>query len=113
MKNESPSQRLAEVLEKEIPESRIARTLSECMSAVSISRSGAVEPDYRTRLAAAQLALSYKIGKPVERAEVVQLNLGADDAPDLSARLAHSPALREAFRKMLAEAVGSQPAIDA
>ncbi|KAB2639807.1 MAG: hypothetical protein DVB25_04990 [Verrucomicrobia bacterium] len=98
------SQQLAEVLHAEIPEERIARVLSDAMSAMMTTRSGTVEPDQKTRLQAATLILAYKVGRAVERQEVVNVNLGASADADLAARLKKSPALRRMMQRMIAEA---------
>lgn len=98
------SQQLAEVLHAEIPEERIAKVLSDAMSATMTTRSGTVEPDHKTRVQAATLTLAYKVGRPVERQEVVSVNVGADPDADLASRLIKSPALRRMFRKILDEA---------
>ena len=101
------SQQLAEVLHAEIPEERIARVLSDAMAATMTTRSGTVEPDHKTRVQAATLTLAYKVGRPVERQEVVSVNVGADSNESLKARLARSPALRRAVRGMLEDADGA------
>jgi hypothetical protein len=110
MSADSPSHKLARILDREIPEDRIAQTLSECMAATSTGRNGVLEPDFRTRLAATQLALAYKVGRPVERQEIVQVNLNADSAIGLRERLRHSPALRKSLAGLLAEAGASEGA---
>jgi len=109
--SDTPGQRLAKCLEDEFPESRIAKGLSEIASATVITRAGTVEPDFKVRLAALQTALSYKIGRPVERQEILTVAANADSAIGMQERLAHSPALRALFRKML-EAVETPPALD-
>jgi hypothetical protein len=106
----SPSQTLAAALDREIPESRIAEVLSQCLAATVSTRSGAVEPDHKTRLAAAQLALAYKVGRPVERQEVVSVTLDADASSGLAERLRHSPALRQSLGAMLQAADDSPDA---
>ena len=102
--SKTANQQLAEVLHAEIPEERIARVLSDAMAATMTTRSGTVEPDHKTRVQAATLTLAYKVGRPIERQEVVSVNVGASADSDIAARLQHSPALRRMFRKMLDEA---------
>ena len=76
----------------------IARHLHTIMrEAVIVNSKGIEATDYRTRLAAAQLALHYVVGKPVERQQILTANVGPTDS-DLIERLAHSPALRAAIR---------------
>lgn len=100
----TPGQALAAALDAEIPEERIARALSEALTATTTTRAGTTEPDHRTRLAATQLALAYKHGRPVERQEVVSVNLDADNALGLRERIRHSPALRKLLADALAQA---------
>lgn len=59
----TPSEKIANALEI-IPDSRIAEVLIEGMSATVTTRSGMIEPDTRTRIQSAALALSYKVGRP-------------------------------------------------
>lgn len=95
----NPAQTLAAALEK-IPPHLISRALSEALVATSVSRSGAVEPDTRSRLAAAQMILDRVLGKPIERQQVVSAQVGCPDG-DLIERMVHSPALRSAIRNLL------------
>ena len=97
------SQQLAEALHTQIPEERLAEVLSSAMSATMTTRAGAVEPDHKTRVQAATLVLAYKVGRPVERQEVVSVNVCGDPDADFAARLKRSPALRRALRMLLAE----------
>jgi hypothetical protein len=100
----SPNQHLAEVLHAEIPEERIARVLSDAMAATMTTRAGTVEPDHKTRVQAATLTLAYKVGRPVERQEVITKDLTTSSDEDLTVRLKRSPALRKMFRRILDEA---------
>lgn len=102
------SQALAAALEAEIPEERIARVLGEALGATVTTRAGTIEPDHKIRLAAAQLALHYKHGRPVERQEIMSVSLEADNSVGLKERIRHSPALRKLLADALREA-GSEP----
>lgn len=95
--SQPPSQALASALDKEIPDERIAKALGDALTATQTTRSGTVEPDHKTRLQAATLALAYKVGRPIERQQVLTAKIGDTDA-DFIERLAHSPALRAALR---------------
>jgi hypothetical protein len=108
----NPGQALAAALENEIPEYRLARTISEAMTATMTTRAGTVEIDHKTRLAATSLALAYRVGLPVQRSETVMVNLDADQSDQLRERLAKSPALRRSLARMLA-AHTKDDAIDA
>jgi hypothetical protein len=107
--SKTPSLVLAEALAEEIPENRIATVLSDALSADMINRDGTRSPDHKVRLAAAQMALSYRYGLPTRREEVHVSLPATDDTIGIAERMRHSPALRESFRKMLAEA---QPSIE-
>ena len=98
---------LAAALDAELPDSRVAAAISDALSATVTTRSGIIEADHKTRLAAATLALHFRHGRPVERQEVVSVNVSTDSNEDLRARLARSPALRRSVRSMLDEAEGS------
>jgi hypothetical protein len=102
--SKTANQQLAEVLHAEIPEERIARVLSDAMAATMTTRAGTVEPDHKTRVQAATLVLAYKVGRPVERQEVVSVNVGASADSDLASRLKKSPALRKMMKRMITEA---------
>ncbi|MDP3851046.1 MAG: hypothetical protein Q8Q59_11120 [Luteolibacter sp.] len=108
----SPSQMLAKTLADEIPEIRIVQVLSHAMTAEVVNRDGSRSPDHRTRLSAAETALAYRHGLPVRREETVTVAVDADSAFGMKERLAHSPALRAMFRKMLDE-VENASAIEA
>jgi hypothetical protein len=50
---------------------------------------------------AAQLGLAFAHGRPVERSEIVQVNLDADSSIGIADRLKNSPAPRKALRGIL------------
>lgn len=87
----------------------MAQMLYELCDAECVTNGGKRIPDNRTRLAALSLAMAYLIGRPVERQEIVSVNVDADNALGLEERLRHSPALRSMFRKMLDNVEGSTP----
>lgn len=107
------SQAIAAALAKKITPEHLATTLSDALTATSVSRNGAVEIDTRSRLQAASLILAYQVGRPVERSETVTVNMEADSALGMEDRLRHSPALRKVLRGMLDRVEGVDPAIDA
>jgi hypothetical protein len=80
---------------------RMATMLYELCEAECITKGGHKIADNRTRLAALSLAMAYLIGRPVERQEILTVNVDADSAVGMEERLRHSPALRAMFRKML------------
>lgn len=100
----TPHAKLAEALAK-IPDSRIADVLLEGMSATTISRSGAVEPDTRTRIQAANLVIQYKVGRPgVSDGPPASSNDEGEGKVDLVERIAQSPAFFRSVEEMLAKA---------
>ncbi len=95
---------IAEALDREIPAATIARAIAAALVAETVTKAGVKIVDHRSRLEAARLALSYRIGLPVQRTETVNVNLDADSAAGIQDRLEKSPALREQLRRTLAEA---------
>ncbi len=95
------------------PAERIAETLARLMEAkVRVVRGRGENAreiemdDHRAQVEALKLMLAYRDGRPVERQEVVSVNLDAEAAPGIAERLRASPALRAQLRRMLAEAEG-------
>lgn len=97
-----PRKTIADALAEELPAERISRAISEALVATQTSRAGVTEPDYRTRLAAATLALSYTEGRPVERQQIITANATPDESEaDLSQRIAKSPALKAHLLRLI------------
>lgn len=102
----TPHAKLAEALEK-IPDSRIAAVLLEGMSATTVSRSGTLEPDTRTRIQAANLVIQYKVGRPcVSDGPPAPANDAGqgEGKSDLVEQMAKSPALFRSVEEMLEKA---------
>lgn len=95
---------IAAALEIELPAAQIARAIGEALSATTVTKAGVAIPDHRTRMQAAELGLSYLVGRPTARTEAININLDADAAMGIEERLAKSPALREQLRRSLAAA---------
>jgi len=91
-------------LEKRVPADRLASAIEGALEASAVTKGGAVIPDYRTRLAAAELVLAYTVGRPTQRTETVNVNMDAMSGADMVERLVKSPALREQLRAYLLEA---------
>ena len=91
---------LAESLATELPDEQIAIAIRDALTATQTTRSGTVEPDHKTRLQAATLALAYKHGKAVERQEIITANLSDNDNAILE-RVKNSPTARAALRRVL------------
>lgn len=80
---------------------KMADMLYELCDAKCITKGGHEIADNRTRLAALSLAMAYLIGRPVERQEILTVNVDADAESGLEERLKSSPALRKVFRRVL------------
>ena len=91
---------LTEALATELPDEQIAIAIRDALTATQTTRSGTVEPDHKTRLQAATLALAYKHGRPVERQEVITANVTENEEFVMN-RIKNSSALRAALRKAL------------
>ena len=81
------------------------------MTAELVHRDGTRSPDHKTRLAAAETALAYRHGLPIRREETLLVHADADSQLGMKERLAHSPALRAMFRRMLDEV--DKPVVEA
>ena len=97
----TPAQSITAALETEIPAQRLARVLSDALVAETVNRDGTRGPDTRSRLAAAELILAYRIGKPVERSESVAVSVNQVPDEDFRERVRRSPSLRAVLRKLL------------
>ena len=96
------SKAMAEELARKVPASLIADAILELINAKRMTKHG-LETDVRAKEAGLKLALAYKVGLPIQRTEAINVNLDADSAVGMKERLAHSPALRAIFRKILDE----------
>lgn len=96
-----PGKVLAEAIAVAAPPERIAEVLSQALAATITTRAGTVEPDTRSRLQAAAILLSYSVGTPIQRSEVLSVNLDADSSVGLKERLANSPALKKSLQSIL------------
>jgi len=93
---------LSEALATELPDEQIALAIRDALTATQTTRSGTIEPDHKTRLQAATLALAYKHGRPVERQEVLTANITASDESIMD-RIKNSPAAIAALRRFLGD----------
>jgi hypothetical protein len=85
---------------------KVGDMLEQLCNATHKTKGGQDIADNRTRLAATSLALAYLIGRPVERQEIVSVQMDADSPSGLRDRLLKSPALRATVKKLLAEVEG-------
>jgi hypothetical protein len=91
---------------------RIGQLLDELCEAECITNGGRKIPDNRTRLAAITLVLAYMVGRPVERQEIISVNVDADSEAGMLERLKSSPALRAQLRKVLDAADEVEPVVE-
>ncbi len=106
------SQRTINLLAERIPPERVVDQLAKLLTATRTGKNGVVTPDVRAIEAGLKLWLAYGIGLPVQRSEVVSVNLDADSSVGITDRLAKSPALRDQLRKALAEADAAAGVVD-
>lgn len=86
---------------------KLADLLFELTDAKCITKGGHEIADNRTRLAALTLALAYLIGRPVERQEIISVNLDADSSIGLAERLQNSPALLKSLKEIIERVEGT------
>lgn len=72
------------------------------------SKSTLTEPDYKTRVTAAEILLAYTDGKPIERKEIVKMTM--DSMESYTERIKRSPELRAKLRELLGDA--EKPVVD-
>jgi len=80
----------------------IAEKIEELMNMTRPTKHGPA-CDVRAMEAGIKLYLSYVVGLPVQRQEIISVALDADSAVGLSERMKNSPALRSSLRKLLDE----------
>lgn len=99
----------AEWLEKSLSQPHIQKSIvqaiSDSLGAVKHQWDGKKQkadevPDYATRIKAAELALSYIVGRPVERQQIMVAHQKVDDPIKM---VKSSPALRSALKELLEE----------
>jgi hypothetical protein len=100
------STKLIDAMAKAFPVESIVDLLLRLSTAKTYSKSGTEYDDCRTQLAAATLLLNYVVGRPVERQEIVNVNLDADASVGIDDRLRKSPALRESLKRAIEKAEG-------
>lgn len=96
---------ILDALESANPGADIALAILRALNADLATSQGDIRPDYRTQLAAAQLATQYLEGRPPEAPP--RPPPARDDGEDLEAAMRRSPALREAIRKAVERAEGA------
>ncbi|MEZ0300001.1 MAG: hypothetical protein ACAI35_26400 [Candidatus Methylacidiphilales bacterium] len=92
-------------LSKRFPPDYIAGKIGELLEATHIVTGGREVPDNRARESGLKLLMTYLIGLPVQRKEIVQLTV--DSLEDLQRRAQQSPALRAAVEKVVGSAPGT------
>jgi hypothetical protein len=102
-------QQLADAIAKSAPPERLAEVIAAALGSTTVTRAGVIEPDTRSRLEAAKILLSYSVGTPITRSEILSVSLDANSSIGLAERLKNSPALRRSLRTIL-ESV--EPTVD-
>ena len=87
-----------------LPVELVAGAVSDGLVAEVSDRAGCVRPDYRTRLDAAKLTLSYVLGTPPQASPPQEPEDAHRERGDTLAALQHSPAMRDAVRHLLRQA---------
>lgn len=87
---------------------RLADLFDQLAVATCITNGGREIPDNRTRLATGIYVANQILGTPIQRTENTNLEINADNAVGLKERLKHSPALRDLFKRIMAEAEGGE-----
>lgn len=104
-KDVKPAEWLEKALSQPEIQQSIVKAIADSLSAVKHQWDGKRQqadevPDYATRIKAAELALSYIVGRPVERQQIMVAHQKMDDPVQL---VKTSPALRVALRELLEE----------
>jgi len=104
-KDIKPAEWLEKALSEPSIQQSIVRAIADSLSAVKHQWDGKRQqadevPDYATRIKAAELALSYIVGRPVERQQIMVAHQKMDDPVQL---VKSSPALRVALKELLEE----------
>lgn len=102
-KKDDPNHTVMAAIDKLAPPERVIRSLAGALEADVINRDGSRGADHKTRVAAAQLLLAYRVGRPVERQQVLTASVDNQQGEGLRDKLGLSPALRDALRRMLSE----------
>jgi hypothetical protein len=91
-----------------VPPQKIGETIQRMLEAKRYHKDGTELDDTRTMEAGLKLYLAYVVGMPVQRSESISVNVDASTLADMEERLSKSPAMRQAFRRVLesAEAKG-------
>ena len=101
---------LVRALTSEFPPERIVSILSDGCAATVVNRNGSIGVDYRTRMESVRLLLLYRLGKPIERSQIVMETRDGNDDDD-QMRLERSPALRRELLKRIYQIEG-RPVVD-
>lgn len=104
-KDIKPAEWLEKALSQPEIQQSIVKAIADSLSAVKHQWDGKRQqadevPDYATRIKAAELALSYIVGRPVERQQIMVAHQKMDDPVQL---VKSSPALRVALKELLEE----------
>ena len=104
-KDVKPAEWLEKALGQPDIQQSIVKAIADSLGAVKHQWDGKRQqadevPDYATRIKAAELALSYIVGRPVERQQIMVAHQKMDDPVKM---VKSSPALRTALKELLEE----------
>jgi len=104
-KDVKPAEWLEKALGQPDIQKSIVKAIADSLGAVKHQWDGKRQqadevPDYATRIKAAELALSYIVGRPVERQQIMAAHQKMDDPIKM---VKSSPALRTALKELLEE----------
>jgi hypothetical protein len=105
------SREVLDAIHRHVPPDTVGAVIAKMLDAKRVLKNGTILDDPRTMEAGVKLYLAYMVGTPIQRSEVVSVNLDADSAVGMEERLRHSPALRQMFKQMLERV--DEPSIDA
>lgn len=100
MTTQNPSTELTRRLEQ-IPQGLITKALIDGLTSTVTTRAGTCEPDFRTRLQAAELILNRVLGRPVERQQIMTTQV--ETGPNMLELARTNPYVRDALRNQLDE----------
>lgn len=100
---DDPNRALNDAIDIKAPPERIIAALADALAADTVNRDGSRGPDHKTRVQAAIALVHFRVGRPVERSEVISYKA---DLPMTLERLKASPAMRQTLAGLLQEVEG-------
>lgn len=98
--------RLLEQLAEKFPPETVVSYIQKLLTATHVTAGGKVIDDNRAIEAGVKLLLSYQVGLPIQRQEIVTMTVDGDKA--IEEKLSRSPAMRKALKARI-EQMDQQP----